>query len=212
MDKNKISFIRRERKKTSAIIVSIASIIVLAMGFILQQQVNVSARATTSDLVEDMRRFESLGFRNVKDLSEPLNQLGLKFYVSSNPQIALIDTQRKTPHLVQTTSGINISSKDDVDVLLEFARLHIEHQRGFSWDGSVDNAIIESGFYDYWRSEFRMLTRSMRNKQLIYMAENFAYHDLMILFSQRPCVLEEFQDLGFFKEINMNVNVHNRNR
>lgn len=142
------------------------------------------------------------------NVSDALQEIGLSFesgvLSQEHSDFSTVGSSTLAPHIgrISPNSPILITSEADVDVLLTFARIVIEQGLdGFGWDTCIDDALAESGLYDYWRAGWRELTRPAREQQIATMAENYTFDELseMGVF-YRQGMLENFQSEGYFQE------------
>ena len=150
---------------------------------------------------------EQLDVNSLQDLSKSLEMLGLVICTNGKPN--LIHLSRLSPD-----EPVAIASMADVDVLLSLALLISNQQYGrlgFSWDTCVDTALTEAGLYEYWMYGWRQIMQPTRNQQIADLATRYSFDELNErIFSQRPCMLLEFQALGFFSDIAQDTNTQRR--
>jgi len=212
--RSRILSIMDTRKKSRGIfIICVMLVLVMVIGTVFAVQAQSYTIMAQPSEYEATCFNSAHNFNSFEDLVEPLRELGLVFMnTSSYPHVR--DTlDFLSPHLGRLCPNIPIVfySEADVDVLLALARIVIEQRRGgFGWDTYVDYALDESGLYDYWRHGIRELARPGRQKQLIQLAENYTLAEITEkYFSQRPCLLLEFQELGFFLDVVLDGDVSN---
>jgi len=192
-------------KKNTVLGIAIAALIVGGVITVFAASGGNVTAAQSAGVIDDSEtKFEGLGFSNLSDLASPLQEIGLTFInVSVYPHTTdWIDWNN--PHIGRLSQDepIRISSKADVDLLLEVVRIGYNQGVGSSWDTCVNpDAIEEAGFYDYWLDNIRQIHRPKREKALIDLATNNTFDELVQkgLFL-RIDMLEEFQALGFFMD------------
>jgi len=204
--KNRVlSIIDIIKRKTLTIIIcgTVFAIMIIGGFLVVNAQPSVSNAPHSND--ESEPEPEWLTYNNLSDFTEALQNIGLTFINGSVYPPTTDDINLYSPHIGRLAEDIPISitSKDEVDLLLAIISLIYEQQiSGLSWDSCVDEAIAESGFETYLRDGFREIARASREKQMIYLATNYALEELIdIGIFLRPGIMKEFHELGFFLDL-----------
>lgn len=211
MNKRISSTADTRKKKVGTFIACVLALSVITTGVVFAIQTN----SATSPSPEPSR-FVGLGFTNYLDLTDALNEIGLTFlhihpfpdFGSHNsPVDGIVRWCSQTPWIgrLSPDTPILLVTKADMDLILEVLRIAtVQGIGGVTWSDYLDEAIQASAFYDYFWVSWREIASPSRQAQLIHLATTNSFTELYEMhFRNRPCLLLEFHDLGFFLEVSV---------